>query len=205
MTVFTDEQLDHLDSLEKNWRNSLPNYTLRELLTVYPGAEKAAIRGIKERIKEVKTQYDSLNDYRETFHNTVINKAKFKDQPELIRWLNERIDRYSIDYESQLKKLHFQLHLVDSFGKTEEAVVSNNGVTDLMVAKAKEVPISTMLKVNKAKNASCVWHNDKNPSMHVYNDHRVYCFPCAKAGDSIDVYMALNKCDFKTAVRAMVV
>src|SRR3990167_11032279 len=80
----TDEQFEEFLHMEKEWEKTLPNYTLRELIEIYPGSEKAARRGIKAKMKEAQAQLSSLGEYRDTFHNTVINKAHFKDQPELI-------------------------------------------------------------------------------------------------------------------------
>lgn len=71
------------------------------------------------------------------------------------------------------------------------------------VARAKAYPIRNLVKMNREKKAKCLWHDDRVPSMHVYPDH-VYCFVCNKRGDAIDVFMAINGCDFKTAVAALI-
>ncbi len=76
------------------------------------------------------------------------------------------------------------------------------GITDADIARAKEVSPRTLLKVRSNK-ARCVWHSDKNPSMHVYADGHCYCFSCAAHGDVIAVYQAINGCDFITAVKCL--
>ncbi|WP_027937311.1 CHC2 zinc finger domain-containing protein [Anaeroarcus burkinensis] len=56
--------------------------------------------------------------------------------------------------------------------------------------------------VGRNKKALCLWHNDQNPSMHVYQD-RVHCFACGRGGDAIDVYAAANGMETKDAVQAL--
>lgn len=204
MTVFfTDEQLDYLDRLEQMWRESLPSYSLRELLQIFPTGKGAAKRAINAQIKEIKASINSLNDFRDLWYKELVNKAKPKEQPKLIAWLDERVARYLAGYETDLKRLKFQLNTVENVGNTEP-VIARDGVTDEQIEQAKATPINTLIEVNRTKKAKCLWHTDKNPSMHVYPDH-VYCYACGKAADAIDIYIALNGCDFKTAVRAMTV
>ena len=201
----TDEQFETLLRMESEWEKTLPNYTLRELIEIYPGSEKAARRGIKVKMKEAQAQLSSLSDFRDTYHNNVINKAHFKEQPRLIKLLNEKIDDYTRTYEREIKRCAFQLNWLDSLGRvstTSTNVVTTLNITSEQIARAKEVPIDSLVKVNRAHKAICVFHNEKHASMHVYKDH-VFCFSCARSGDVIDIYQALNGCDFKTAVRAL--
>jgi DNA primase len=65
---------------------------------------------------------------------------------------------------------------------------------------AKTYPISSLIKFTH-KQANCIWHNEKTPSMTYYpKTNSVYCFGCGKYGDAIDVYREIHQCDFKTAV-----
>jgi DNA primase len=50
-----------------------------------------------------------------------------------------------------------------------------------------EVPLERLLKMNGHHKALCVAHDDKTPSMHVYEDH-VHCFACGFHGDVVDVH-----------------
>lgn len=77
--------------------------------------------------------------------------------------------------------------------------------TDLTndIERARTYPIRELLKVNRMHKCVCPFHDDKEPSMHVYPDH-AYCFVCGKRADAIDIYMVVNHCDFKTAVAALV-
>lgn len=197
---YTEEQLDALDQMERAWRASLPILSLKELVDIYPGSEKAAQRGLKAKMKAVEEQVKGLAAYRDVWHNTVINKASFRDQPDLADFLNESIDRYLAEYEKEMKQLHFLMKTLDT---TPDEVVNSSGITDEMIALAKQVPIASMIKVRRDGKALCVFHKDRNPSMHVYKDNHVHCFSCGKTGDAIAVYMAVADLSFNDAIRRM--
>ncbi|MEK6879643.1 MAG: CHC2 zinc finger domain-containing protein [Nanoarchaeota archaeon] len=44
--------------------------------------------------------------------------------------------------------------------------------------------VEGLIKVNRMNKALCLFHQDKNPSMHIYDDH-FYCFSCGERGDII--------------------
>lgn len=85
---------------------------------------------------------------------------------------------------------------------TEKKAVFQRDGTDLQ--RARSYPIKNLIKINSQHKAKCLWHDDKEPSMHVYADNHTYCFVCQKRADVIDVYMVLNNCDFKTAMTALI-
>lgn len=192
---------DQLECLEKAWRASLPILSLKELVDMYPGSEKAATRGLQTRMKQVNEDISSLNTFRDVWHDTVINKASFRDQPKYIAWLNERVEEYLKEYNGEMAKYRRQLASLNETPETYHP----DAITDAMVATAKAVPIDTLVKVNRAHKALCVWHEDKNPSMHYYKrGNRAKCFACGARGDAIDVYCAVYGVTFKEAVKAMV-
>ena len=80
-------------------------------------------------------------------------------------------------------------------------VKSNNGITDEMIQRAKQYPISELLTTPIRGNVTnCIAHEDKNPSMNIKNNW-AFCYACGFRGDSISVFMRLNSVDFKTAVK----
>jgi len=48
----------------------------------------------------------------------------------------------------------------------------------------------------------CPWHEDHNPSLHIYPDH-AFCFACQTWADGFDLFMALNEMSFAEAVAEM--
>lgn len=200
---YTDEQHGLLEAIEYAHRASLPDYTLIQWLEIFPEARSAAIRGIRTRIKTERSKLSSLNEYREIMYDGYVNTAKFKEQPERIEWLNEHIQGWIDIYETEIRRLTFELQRVENIGK-DEPLVSKNGFTEEELARAKMVPIDSLIKVGRNKKALCPWHSDRNPSLTV-KDNRVWCFPCDRGGDVIDLYMVLNGCDMVTAVKALLV
>lgn len=80
---------------------------------------------------------------------------------------------------------------------------SKGTITARDIERAKAVPIPSLMKFVRLQ-ARCLWHTDKNPSLHYYaKGNRAHCFSCGHDEDSIGVYMALNNVDFATAVRAL--
>jgi len=77
------------------------------------------------------------------------------------------------------------------------------GITAADIEQAKMYPIGRLIDFSKGK-ALCLWHVDKNPSLHWYRqNNKVKCFACGKSGDSIDVHMQQTGVDFITAVRQL--
>jgi DNA primase len=69
------------------------------------------------------------------------------------------------------------------------------------IAALKQVPIDKFLQFNYQGFASCIFHNEKTPSLKYYPDtNSVYCFSCQAYGDVITIVRALNKCTFEEAI-----
>ncbi len=129
-------------------------------------------------------------------------------------FLSSRVPMYDIDISTELVMIAkygktIQEHAENLAGLKRLAYlyeppkrVSDTGVSDADIIRAKETPITELVAV-KMNKALCVWHAEKNASMHIYKDNHAHCFSCAKGGDAIDVYMALHGCDFVTAVKAL--
>ena len=66
---------------------------------------------------------------------------------------------------------------------------------------AKAVPITDFIKVNGDGKAKCLWHNEKTPSLHVYEDtNSFYCYGCGQHGDVINVVEKIYNITFKEAL-----
>jgi len=55
------------------------------------------------------------------------------------------------------------------------------------------------MQLNSENNAHCLWHDDKNPSLHFYKDH-AYCFSCKKNADAIELVQKAAGCSFQDAL-----
>jgi hypothetical protein len=76
----------------------------------------------------------------------------------------------------------------------------NTEVTEDMISRAKEYPLTDLYEFVRGK-APCPIHNEKTASFH-YNPQRnkAHCFGCGKNMDSIEMFMLLNKVNFREAV-----
>ena len=198
-----EHHLDVLDTIEFQYKKTTKNPSFAELLEIFPDAIPAATRAAKSAIKEIKKNISSLSDFRETCSEHV-NSVSFKQQPELIKYYDDLIARLLEAHEKELKKYQYQLNYIDNL-KHPEKKPKGDTVTPEMIERAKRFPIRELLEVKRGTSL-CLWHDDTRPSMKIYDkDNRVWCFSCAHGGDPIDVYMALNGCDFRTAVRKLAV
>lgn len=71
----------------------------------------------------------------------------------------------------------------------------------------KRIPITNFVKF-RAGTAPCVFHSDRNPSMHYNDEHSgfpntVKCYSCGKFGDVVDVVMAINSVGFVEALKIL--
>ena len=61
--------------------------------------------------------------------------------------------------------------------------------------------VSQFVELSPSGTAICPFHDDHSPSFNVNADENYwFCFSCDKGGSVIDFWMALNDCDFKTAI-----
>jgi hypothetical protein len=107
---------------------------------------------------------------------------------------------------AQLSKLDLDelvKEIVDLQGRILSLKKQPDDSFERAIQRAREYPIKDLVEFNRAGFALCLWHTEKQPSMHL-KDNRVYCFSCgAPWKDSIDVYMQIYGVDFRTAVKAL--
>lgn len=99
-------------------------------------------------------------------------------------------------HESLLNTYNIRIRLYSPRPKD----VPDNLLTSGEIARAKLIPIGTFLKVPSHKKVQCLFHADKNPSLHIYGNG-YHCFVCGAHGDVISVVMKLKSCSFTHAVR----
>lgn len=69
------------------------------------------------------------------------------------------------------------------------------------LAKARSIPISSIIEFDRTGFAECVFHNEKTASMKYYEkNNRVKCFGCGKYADAIEIIQRMYNYNFKQAV-----
>lgn len=83
-------------------------------------------------------------------------------------------------------------------------------LTEVDIGRAKQVQIQKLFNIQKPKETltrilcCCPIHNDQKPSFVIYKETNTYhCFSCKIGGDSIRLYMDLNKVKFSQAVNSL--
>src|SRR5215216_1660191 len=71
---------------------------------------------------------------------------------------------------------------------------SESGATSVFEILRGEIAIKRLIETNGHRKALCVSHSEKDPSMHVYEDH-VHCYGCGFHGDVVDVWAAQKGID----------
>lgn len=120
--------------------------------------------------------------------------------------IQEVIDDRS-ERQSTWKSTYFHDAFIKKYEDDHRAVPVSKGRdmsmhTDL--AKAKSYPMAELLAFSRDGKAKCPWHSERTASLHYFKEeNRVHCFGCGKGGDAVDLYMQMNGCDFKKAVKEL--
>lgn len=76
---------------------------------------------------------------------------------------------------------------------------NRQGITRDQIDRAKEYPFPSLLEFRRGK-AACPFHQDKTPSLHLYQNNRVHCFSCGGTWDTIGFLQSRDNLSFKEAV-----
>ncbi|HSW37420.1 MAG TPA: CHC2 zinc finger domain-containing protein [Candidatus Saccharimonadales bacterium] len=167
------------------------------LATFHDEAKKIVPALIKEMAARRKVLVQFIGD------SIALINAESDDQTYRYFWklwlsLNEGEELQEVDRE--LARLHRLQNMID--GKPAPKGMLPNDLIEV----ARAVPITDIVgepvrRSGKDYLCVCPLHEDHDPSMRVYAEqNRAWCFVCNDGGDSIGLYMAINGCDFKTAV-----
>lgn len=147
------------------------------LLDTYPTALPLIKRNLKGEIKRLRERIEILR---------IRGEANHKDLPFCEELIQEKLRR--------LKEVKMQLSFLTPRPDSSSSRISTH---DIM--RAKQRPIKDFIKVNSGGKAVCLFHTDKNASMHVYPSN-YYCFSCSSSGTVVDIIMKLRNCTFREAV-----
>lgn len=227
--LYTDEDLDMFIQLESEHRKSIPNYSIYELLELFPTAKSKAKKSIFTKIKAIKVKINELDGYREQYINNIINKVDdIVDQQIMRDDLNKNITEKYDKYNTEINIAKSQISYIDKELKKEKLnkllkskktpevkkietqkllevinKVDLNKLTGMDILRAKQVSIRNFIKVDRANKALCIFHNERTPSMHVYGSNKFNCFSCGKSGSVVDIVMQQNNCTFKEAIKKL--
>ncbi len=117
----------------------------------------------------------------------------------LIKALSESFIR---DQEKELRPMKREATALLNHVNGKETVQAPGGITPEMIDQARQYPITSIIEFSKGRYRCCPFHEDRNPSMALYENH-VHCFVCNRTWDSISATMALGGVTFREAVLAL--
>lgn len=224
LSSYSEEDLDSLLQVEKNYFESIKNPTFHQLIEIFPTAKQAAKRAIRERLKIIKLEINRIYEIKENVWAEYLKVLDIMERSELKKIIEDEADQKVKELETERTRLSYQLKFLTKEIKKEtaekekkrlakkglepkvvekEEIEENyHGVEESLVAQAKEVPIETFLKFNRAGKAKCFLHDDRTPSLHLYRrQNKLHCFSCKFHGTVVDVVMKLQGLDFVDAVK----
>jgi len=180
------DAVDKLPSFAQGWLS----YEGKEAVQTIPQKAKK----IKDLIHYYQNIIDDNKEIEEEVRYSLVNKVPMINIELVVNLVMVMAPVH--EEKDRLRQLERALLL------RKKQKVPAGSITDVDIECAKATPIRSLITVRKDGKAKCLWHDDKNPSMHVYPDH-VYCFSCARHGDAIDVTMAQQNISFIEAVKVL--
>jgi len=176
-----------IKQLQDNWRTTLPRFSERKWLKVFPQAEAR----VRELIAELQEEAEELSrgiykSFKKIYQT--INKNSFKI------WFWEEVIKVFQGEELEKKRRKIK-ELKWALKKENKA----SDITNEMIQRAKEYPFDRLVEA-KRDFAICPFHNEKYPSFYIKNNFG-YCFGCNWQGDTIKFLMEKNGLNFKEAVK----
>ena len=187
---------DYYFDLEKEWQNSLPRFTNKEWLEVFP----EAVPYLKIRLGYYKKLHKQLVSEILQDLSKLYEQDFSGDKNDFLRWFKEEVIRIwkGNDLENFKKEIQKIKLLLDPSKKIR------GRITPEMIERAKNVPFDSLLKFNRAGFVICPFHEEKSPSLHFNKKNNlIHCFGCSYSADTIKFVMDYYKLSFPEAVKRL--
>lgn len=141
--------------------------------------------------KTQKAYNDLIKEYRHIIDDNLMMRA---------RYLRE----HAVSDEREVLLINIFMDEIDKLkakkaSLSRKKIIKSNNKNE--IAEAKLIPITDFIQFNNQRFANCIWHDDKNPSMHYYpKTNRVKCFSCGEHGDVLDVVQKLHNINLPQAI-----
>ena len=193
----SDELFQYCLDLEKQWRDSLPRLTDKELLDIFPEAKRI----IPDKISEWQLRHKQVVQLIRQKLTHIKHNVAEGDQ-----WFWEEWVKVSDGEELGKVDKHIQrLKRLDMLA-SGKVIKGKIGQKEIQMALA--VPIESLItplrKSGKRLIALCPLHKEKTPSFFVYPDNSFYCYGCQVGGDVITLVKSLYGLDFIKSVKWLI-
>lgn len=155
-------------------------------------AEEYWYKTERQKVREgIKAWREELKDFAEE-----CRERRRAEQMEIIDGAKEKLSELMESRGNIEKKKSMLADIVT----LEKRFASD--ITPEQIEQAQNYPLENLLTINRGM-ALCIEHDDHYPSMNCKNNY-CYCHTCGFHADPIGVYMKLNNCGFKEAVKSLI-
>lgn len=192
------EFLDYAAELEKEWRESLPRYTDKELLEMFPEAKRI----IPVKIQEWRSKRRKVIEVIKSKLRIVHTKSAPENQwfwKEVIKQLD---GHEVVEMNKHISRLCRQL-TVGQNRKQKGNRLTEERIQQALAASLVDIAMQNMKlrKAGKTFMGLCPFHNERHPSFHIYpHNNSFYCYGCNKGGNVINFVRELQGLSFREAV-----
>lgn len=191
-----DLQIQYEIDLEREWKGSLPRFSDKELLDIFPEAKEC----LSIVLKNLKTQEMLL----ETKIKIQLAQVKHRKSSEMAIWFVREIIKWTIGIE--LYQLQQRIKRIERL-LIPEPECNDQRFSEKVIEQARQVPIQQFIDTpifqwNNRLKTNCPLHDDSKPSFVVYQDQNTcWCFGCQQGGDVINFIQLLHGCTFPQAIK----
>jgi hypothetical protein len=208
MKIKTLQQIEDLDwefydyalDLEKEWRGSLPRFTDKELLDIFPEAKTIIPEKIVNWIEERDKILDAIKKK--------LTLIKYRASDEFSRWFWR--EWVKVTDGEKLLKIDGHIARLKRLQSVTKGRTPKGRLTEEEIQQALAVPIENLInqplrKSGKALVGLCPFHNEKHPSFYIYPEtNSCWCYGCNQGGNVINFVRLLHSYSFKEAVKYLI-
>jgi len=184
------------------YKISQKNYSFYELIDIFPEAKlyikNKLIREIKQCKNDLCYAKKLRTEYQKVLSRIYRDKEFWTNVVEVV-WISP----WTEGREKKIKQNTSYLQSLREKSGWQE--VDEGKITDIDIQKAKQFSIDSLMEFNKADFSPCPFHKETQGSFKYYRKtNSWWCFSCQTGGDSISLYMKLNNCGFRDAVKKLI-
>lgn len=200
MDNLSEETIEYLQEIGREWLNSQKRLSEAELLDVFGDSIEDIC---KDKIQELKVLRNEL-----ILEIQILWRSFVEYDDDRVMLLKECLKSFKIEplQEVESKLFYFQRLRDKKTGKINKI---KGHITDNDIEKARNVPIidiaerhlGQLRKTGKSYVTRCPFHQDNSPSLNFYPEsNRFFCFGCNATGDVITFLQKLLNHDFKSVI-----
>lgn len=200
--VLDEDFYDYAQELEKQWKQSQPRLSEKELLSIYP----AILDEIPQKLVDLKEDREGLT---KKIRERIIEIRNLKSD-EFSKWFVREFLKNTLVKE--LVRLEREIFSLERLRLIAEGKPQKGRITEDQIDRALNVPIldiasqkTRLRKSGRNYYGFCPLHEEKHPSFYVFTEtNSCWCFGCQRGGNTINLSMLFYGFSFKEAVKDLI-